>query len=64
MKNTGSNGLVFTGTIHDADGNVADIVGTQTNGKSTVAYRERFIFVDPSSLEPTSFAECSLTQRQ
>jgi hypothetical protein len=77
VKNTGSTGIVFTGTIRDSGGNVADIVGTQTDGKTTVPYRERFIFESPAffshvwdvqggdgSWRPTSFAECSLTERQ
>jgi hypothetical protein len=77
VKNTGSNGMVFTGTIRDADGNIANIVGSQTDGNATTTYRERFIFETPTSFlhtweaqardgswRPTSFAECSLTQRQ
>jgi hypothetical protein len=77
VKNTGSTGLVFTGTIRDADGNVADIVGTQTDGTSTINYRERFVFESPTffshvweaqardgTWKPTSYSECSLKQRQ
>jgi hypothetical protein len=77
VKNVGSQGIIFTGTIRDADGNVADIVGTQRDGDSTYAYRERYVFETPSSFShawesqasdgswrPTSFAECSLTNGQ
>ncbi|HTZ56432.1 MAG TPA: hypothetical protein VMB20_15395 [Candidatus Acidoferrum sp.] len=75
VKNTGSIGLIFTGTIRDVDGNVADIVGTQTDGKTTVPTRERFIFESPSFFShvwevqgsdggwrPISYAECSLAE--
>jgi hypothetical protein len=75
VKNVGSNGMVFTGATHGADGNVVEITGTQTTGAATVPTRERFTFDLPKffshvwetqsadgTWKPTSYAECKRAQ--
>ena len=73
VKNVGSNGWVFTGTTGGAVGNIVLIMGTQTEGTTAVATRERFTFETPAAFQhtwerlaasgdwqPTSYSQCKL----
>jgi hypothetical protein len=75
VHNVGSNGIVFDGTSHGTDGNVAVITGTQTVAGTTAPVRERYIFESPKSFShvweakaadgtwsSTSYSQCSLVQ--
>jgi hypothetical protein len=64
---------VFTGTTGGAVGNIVLITGTQTEGTTAVATRERFTFETPAAFQhtwerlaasgdwqPTSYSQCKL----
>ena len=71
VKNTGSNGWVFTGTSDGGDARVFEVNGTQNEGQSIAVTRERIIVSSPQNFthlwekqvkgawQLTSYSDCT-----